>query len=113
VRHETADEVHVTRQSVELGDDDRARLPVAASLGEGGGELRAAIEGVRTFARLDLGELPKDPEPLGLGEPGDGGALGVKAETRPALLASADPVVGDERLDIYTRGKMMGGVTKH
>ena len=35
-----------------------------------------------------------DLETLGLGEAGDGGALGVEPEPRAALLASADPVVG-------------------
>ena len=41
-------------EPVELGDGDRARLPVAAGLGQGGGELRAAVERVGALARLDL-----------------------------------------------------------
>ena len=72
----------VAAEPVELGDDDRARLPVAAGLGEGLGELRAALEGVRALARLNFSELGDDLEPLGLGEPGDGGALGVNAEPK-------------------------------
>ena len=80
MRHETADEVHVTRQSVELGDDNRARPSVAAGLGEGGGELRAALESVRALACLDLDMLGDDLEPLGLGEPGHGSALRVNVK---------------------------------
>jgi hypothetical protein len=46
--------MHVARQPVELGDSDRAGPSVAAGFGQGGGELRAAIERVRAFPRLDL-----------------------------------------------------------
>jgi hypothetical protein len=42
--------------------------------------------------------LDVDFEALGLGEAGDGGSLSVNAKPRAALLASADPVVGDQRL---------------
>ncbi len=98
MRHQAGNEMNVAAEPVELGDDDRARLPVAAGLGEGLGELRAALEGVRALARLDLDMLGDDPEPLGLGEPGHGGALGVNAEPAAALLASADPEIGDQRL---------------
>ena len=86
--------MNVAAEPVELGDDDRARLPVAAGLGEGGTKLRAALERVRPLARLDLRELADDPKALGLGEPGDGGALGVNAKPRAALLAGADPEIG-------------------
>ena len=44
VRHEAADEVHVARQPIELVDRDRARLAIAAGFGEGGGELRVALD---------------------------------------------------------------------
>ncbi len=40
--HETGHEGNVAAQPIELGDDDR-RLPVAAGLGQGGAQLRAAI----------------------------------------------------------------------
>ena len=43
-------EVHVAREPVELGDGDRARLPVAAGPGQRGGELRAAVERVGALA---------------------------------------------------------------
>ena len=68
-----------------------------ASLGEGGGELRAAIERVASLARLDLDEFGDDLEALGLGESGDGDVLRLKPEPRTALLASADPAIGDQR----------------
>ena len=103
VRHQAADEMHVTRQPIELGDGDGGGLPVAARCSERCGELRAAIEGVSALPRLDLDELGNDIEPLGLGEPGDGGALGVNPQARLALLARADPVVGDV---IFTTRKM-------
>ena len=37
-------------------------------------------------------------EPLGLGEAGDGAALGVNAKSRAALFGGANPVIGDDRL---------------
>ena len=92
------DEGDVAAQSIELSDGDRRPFAVTAGLGQCGGELRAAVERVRALARLDLSELGGDLEALGLGEAGDGGALGVEPEPRAALLARADPVVGDERL---------------
>ena len=85
--------MNVTREPVELGDGDRARLSVAAGAGQGGGELRAAVERVGALARLDLSELGGDLEALGLGEAGDGGALSVNAKPRAALLAGADPEI--------------------
>ena len=57
----------------------------------------AAVERVSALARLDLRQLGGDGEALGLGEAGDGGALGVEPEAGAALLAGRDPVVGDER----------------
>ncbi len=99
VRHEAADEMHVAREPVELCYGDGARLPVAAGASQGGGELRTAVERVGTLASLDLSELGGDLETLGLGEPGDGGPLSVNADPAAALFASADPVIGDERLE--------------
>ena len=52
--------MHVAAKPIELGDRDRATLPMAAGFGQGGGELRAAIQGVRAFARLDLDMLADD-----------------------------------------------------
>ena len=84
-------------EPIELGDGN-GRLALPAGLGQGGGELRAAVERVGALARLDLSEFGGDLETLSLGKAGDGGALGVEPEPRAALLASADPVVGDEGL---------------
>jgi hypothetical protein len=81
MRHQAADEMHVARKPIELRDGDGARPSVSAGLGEGGGQLRAALEGVRALASLDLDMLGDDLEPLGLGEPGDGGALRVNAKS--------------------------------
>ena len=61
-----------------FADGDGARLAFAAGLSQRGGELRQAIEGVGALARLDLGELGDDLEPLGLGEPSYSRALGVQ-----------------------------------
>jgi hypothetical protein len=52
VDHQGAYKVHVARQPVELGDDDRT-LELAGGL-YSGGELRAAVERVGTLAALDL-----------------------------------------------------------
>jgi hypothetical protein len=52
MRHEAADEMYVTRELVELGDGNWARLPVAARASQGGGELRATVERVGALARL-------------------------------------------------------------
>ena len=72
--------MHVARKPIELRDGDGARPSVAAGLGEGGGEFRAALEGVRALARLDLDMLGDDLEPFGLGEPGHGATLSVNAK---------------------------------
>ena len=58
--------MHVSAQPIELRDDDRALG--AACRGERAGEFRAAIQGVGTLARLDLGVLADDVEALALGE---------------------------------------------
>ena len=99
--------MHVAREPIELGDGD-GRLALPAGLGQCGGELRAAIERVGALARLDLDELGDDLEPLGLGEPGDGGALGVNAEPGAALLASADPVGREASFRLFLLPKTRG-----
>src|SRR5271166_5442044 len=50
------------------------------------------------FPRLDLGELRDDLEALSLSEASDGCALGVETKAGLSLLASADLIIGDERL---------------
>ena len=83
--HEIGDERHVPRQAVELGDDDR-RLGLAGH-GQRGGELRAPVERVGAFAGFDFDKLGEDFAAFRLGEPGEGGALGLDAQTGLALLA--------------------------
>jgi hypothetical protein len=78
--HERGHESNVTGQPIELRDDHGAGLAMTAGLGQRGGELRATIERVRALPRLDLDMLGDDFEALGLGEPGDGGALRLNAE---------------------------------
>jgi hypothetical protein len=71
-------ECGVAREPVELGDDHRtlASLPHRESRCE----LWPPVEGIGAFARLDLGELGDEGVSLCLGEPGDGGSLGLDAE---------------------------------
>ena len=59
MRHHAADEVNVTRQPVQLCNNDRAFE--AAGLGEGGGELGATIERVISLAGFDIEVLGGDP----------------------------------------------------
>ena len=49
-------------------------------------EFGPAIERVRAFAGLDLGEFGDDGEAFGLGKAGDGLALRFQTETGSALL---------------------------
>jgi hypothetical protein len=62
-------------QPIELENRDRA-VALTASLGEGRGELRPALDRVRALAGLDLDELGDDLIHFDGGEPGDRGALG-------------------------------------
>ena len=95
--HQAGNEMDVSAQPIELGNRYGA-FTVPAGLGERGGELRAALDRIRAFAGFDLDEFADDLVTLGGAEPGDRGALGIDSETRAALLASADPEVGDQRL---------------
>ncbi len=53
--HQVCDEGDIARQAVELGDDDLGLQPLGRT--KSSGELWALIEGVRTFASLDLDKL--------------------------------------------------------
>jgi proteasome subunit B (beta)-like protein len=64
VSDQTADEVNVAAQAIELRDDDRAfRLP---GLPERSGEFGASIKGVSALTGLDLDMLGDDFDPLPL-----------------------------------------------
>jgi hypothetical protein len=58
VRHQAADEMHVARQTIQLRNNDRTLE--AASISQGGGELRATIQRVGAFAGFDLDKLGDD-----------------------------------------------------
>jgi hypothetical protein len=65
--------------SVELGDDDWT-LPCLPGC-QCRGKLWSPVQSVGALAGLDLGELGDQLVTLGLGEPGDCGALGFDPET--------------------------------
>ena len=53
--HEPADEVHVTAEPIELGDNDRT-LGLPGRL-DGSGQLRPAVKCVRALAGLNLAKV--------------------------------------------------------
>jgi hypothetical protein len=65
-RHKARDEGDVSRQPVQLRDDDR-RLDLSRRR-ERCGQLRPALERVRPLAGLNLDELANDVEALGRGK---------------------------------------------
>jgi len=79
LHHQAGNEGDVSGEAIELGHDDRAFG--LAGQGEGGRQLRASIEGVRSLAGFDLGELLDDRNALGLGKAGDRGSLCLDAQT--------------------------------
>jgi hypothetical protein len=95
VLHQAADEMHVARQPIELGDDNRATLVELPGRLERGGKLGPAVERVGTFASLNLGKALDNAETLLGGKPGNGLALRLKAESRFALTSGAHPHIGD------------------
>ena len=91
--HQAGDEVNVTGQAVELRDDNRGlELPGG---GQGGGELRPAIERVGALARLDLAEGLGQGVAFGLGKAGERGLLRFEAEAGASLAGGRNAGVGD------------------
>jgi hypothetical protein len=76
--HQAGNEMNVAAEAVELCHQNR-HLGLAG-FGEGSGQNGAAVEGVGTLAALGLDMLGDDGEPFGLGEAGDGMALGFNAK---------------------------------
>jgi hypothetical protein len=77
VGHEATDEVNVAAEAVELRHGHVApKLPRG---GQGGLELRTAIQGVRAFPSFYLDELSGDGEAFGLSEVGECAPLGLNA----------------------------------
>ena len=56
MRHEAANEMHVARQSIELGDRDRARFPVSASPGQRGIGRRMIPSWLAPVASFKIGD---------------------------------------------------------
>jgi hypothetical protein len=67
MRHQAGNEMHVARETVELGDRDRATQ--RARLGERRRQLGPTIERVASLARLDFNKLGGDFKPLVAREP--------------------------------------------
>jgi hypothetical protein len=86
VDHQSADEVDVARQAIELGDEDGA--PRAPRSGHRRGEDRAAIERIGVPAALDLGEFADQLVALALGEPLDASRAAPRARARSCPAAA-------------------------
>ena len=89
--------MNVAGKPVELGDRDRAL--VLLGLGQRRRQLRALVERIGALAGLDLDELSHDFEALGLGKPGNGGALRFKTKAGLGLLAGGNADIGDNSHD--------------
>lgn len=87
--HQSRDEMYVAGETVQLGDDEGcAASPTFLKRRD---ELRPVDV---TLAALDLLELGDEQGSVG-DEPGNGRALGLKAQTALALAVGADPVISD------------------
>ena len=93
LRHQAGHEGDIARQAVQLGNDHAALRGFGC--GQGGGELRPAIERVGAFAGLGFDELPDQDHALGFGEVLDGRPLGFNSETRTLLPEGRDSQVGN------------------
>src|SRR3954453_15889889 len=76
--HQPGDEVHVAREPVELGHDNRPLQPAGPC--QRRGELRPALQRVRALAGFDLDEFGVDLVALAATEAGDGLALSLDAQ---------------------------------
>src|SRR5205807_1715266 len=88
--HQARDEMYVSGETVQFGNNERGSGSLA--LRDRGGQLRAVAV---ALARFDLGELGLDGCRLSLEVPGDGCTLGVQTEPAFSLAGSRYPVVGD------------------
>src|SRR5690242_18309038 len=96
LRHQAGDERYVPRQPIQLRDQDATLRGLGA--GEGGCELRPALERVGALTGLGLDELGDDRDAFGLGEPLNRRALGLDPEARALLLLCGDTVAGDSAI---------------
>jgi hypothetical protein len=84
--HQAGNKGHVAREPIQLGHEDRTSL--LPRCGQRCGKLGPSIEGVGSFAGLDLSELAYDLDIFGFSEPSDGRSLSFQAETRSSLPLS-------------------------
>src|ERR1019366_6613314 len=82
VRHQTADEMDVATEPVELGNDDGGLVLLCCL--QCRGELRSAIERIGALASLDLIERLQQVVAFSLSEPGERLLLGLEAKARLA-----------------------------
>ena len=68
VNHQATDEVHVAAEAIQLGDPEV--IPVLLRVHQGGSELRMAVQGIVSLARVDLDKFVNDVEALGPGQIG-------------------------------------------
>lgn len=93
--HETADEMNVPAEAVQLGDGDVA--PVFPCGCECGLELWSAVQRVCALAGFYLDELSDNLKALSSGEVAQSCPLGLNAQARPTLLGSGNADVRDDR----------------
>ncbi len=86
MRHKTADEGDIAGKAIEFRDHHRASRLTGAS--EGSGQLRPAVERIRTLSGLDLDMLGDDLDPLVFSKPRYSGLLSLNAQPAAALLLS-------------------------
>src|SRR5450830_1693101 len=84
VNHESADEVNVSRKSVEFGHGDGAMA--LAGVRERRCKLRPAIEGISSLPGFHFHVFPDDFETISFRELGQSLTLGLDPEARAALL---------------------------
>lgn len=89
VPHQPADEVHVSAEAVELGDDHGALLPLGSC--DGGVEPRTVVVSTGHHIAEEVG----DDIAVAASEASDGILLGIKAKSSAALLAGGDPDITD------------------
>ena len=95
VAHQTADEMHVAAESIELGHDDRRALAALLGGAQRRGELRSPVKRVGALARLDLAEGLQQVITFRLGEARERGGLRLKAKTGLTLTSCRNAGVGN------------------
>ena len=81
--HEVADEVYIAAKAIQLGHGHGHGhvTPELPSCGQRGLELRAAVQGVRALAGLNLNELAGNGEPFSPSELAKRLTLGLNAQS--------------------------------